>query len=283
MVVKHVEPIALIWGLCIPWERHARFGLILLSRSPSLKGNRWCTWSNAGRVATSRRGGFASQSNRGGGSDQVLNKLKRTIHRSALFLCALLLLSCASRLPSRSFRVLPATPDYLLQSPDSVETPFADVLHTYNGFEASWGSVDLRPKMELRVENAYFREGICQRRGMDGFLGTGVARYEVRLQGALRLRSGAFDGKSVLAINRQLSNSYRLPRETISTSGFTLKSASIETEIRAAPFYWVPTRWSNSTAWLVKWPPTPIRFAAEGLPLAQFSLRHVQYPSTSRL
>jgi hypothetical protein len=72
--------------------------------------------------------------------------------------------------------------------PDSVSIPFADVLHAYNGFEASWGSVGLRPKMELRVENSYFQEGM-PKRAMDGFLGTEIARYEVRPQGGLRLGS----------------------------------------------------------------------------------------------
>lgn len=98
------------------------------------------------------------------------------------------LLSCTARQTLRSFRVLPAQPDYLLRSPDSLDTPFTEVLRAYNGFEGNWGSVDLRPEMVLRIENAYFKEGI-QKRGMDGFLATETARYEVPREGGLRLLS----------------------------------------------------------------------------------------------
>ncbi len=118
-----------------------------------------------------------------------MGKTKHAMNHAAFFLCVLMLTACAARQSLQSFRVLPAKPDYLLRSPDSLDTPFAEVLRAYNNFsEASWGSVDLRPKMELRIENAYYREGM-PKRGMDGFLATETARYEVPPDGGLRLRS----------------------------------------------------------------------------------------------
>lgn len=47
--------------------------------------------------------------------------------------------------------------------------------------------MDLRPLMELRIENAYYQPG-ASRQGLKGFLGTEVARYEGRAKG-LRLIS----------------------------------------------------------------------------------------------
>src|ERR1700737_4049502 len=50
------------------------------------------------------------------------------------------------------------------------------------------GGVDLRPLMELRIENAYYREGE-PKRGIAGFLGTETAHYQVRGNRGLRVRS----------------------------------------------------------------------------------------------
>ncbi|MGA7413598.1 MAG: hypothetical protein WBW33_24195 [Bryobacteraceae bacterium] len=83
--------------------------------------------------------------------------------------------------------MLPRTPYYVLQSPDRQETPLPDVLRDYNGFEPGGGWMDLRPQMDVEVENAYYQKG-ASRRGLKGFLGTEVARYEVTPQG-LRLLS----------------------------------------------------------------------------------------------
>jgi len=90
--------------------------------------------------------------------------------------------SCATRRPVASFRVLPAKPDYLLRSPDSKDTPFAEVLGGYAHVGSGW--VELRPQIELRVENAYFREG-TPKRGLANFLGTEIARYQVLATGRL--------------------------------------------------------------------------------------------------
>lgn len=106
----------------------------------------------------------------------------------ALLACVLLSTSCVRRLPVSSFRVLPAAPNYVLRSPDSSETPFPQVLRLYNGFEPGGGWMDLRPGMELRIENAYYQPGM-RKRGLNGFLGTEIARYKVASQGNLRLLS----------------------------------------------------------------------------------------------
>jgi hypothetical protein len=90
--------------------------------------------------------------------------------------------SCAARRAATSFRVLPAKPDYLLRSPDSIDTPFPEVLSRYTNVGPSW--VELRPRIELRVENAYFREG-APKRGLANFLGTEIARYRMLPTGAL--------------------------------------------------------------------------------------------------
>lgn len=84
--------------------------------------------------------------------------------------------------------MLPGNPEYLLRSPDSRDTPFPEVLTGYNGFIPGSGQVNLRPRMELRIENAYYREG-APKHGLDGFLGTQIARYQVRAGGELKLVS----------------------------------------------------------------------------------------------
>ncbi|MBV9499139.1 MAG: hypothetical protein JO138_07180 [Acidobacteriaceae bacterium] len=94
----------------------------------------------------------------------------------------LCLIACAARLSRTYFEVLPNSPDYLLQSPDSRRTPFPEVLKAYNGFEAGHAWVDLEPLMELRIENAYYEPG-GPRTGLAGFLGTEVARYLVASHG----------------------------------------------------------------------------------------------------
>ena len=86
------------------------------------------------------------------------------------------------------FRVLPATPNYLLRYPDSRQLSFRDVLRVYNGFEPGRAWVDLCPSMELRIENAYYRPGM-PKRGLNGFLGTEIAQYKVKPHGGLQFLS----------------------------------------------------------------------------------------------
>ena len=102
--------------------------------------------------------------------------------------CFLTAGSCALKSPANSFRVLPATPAYLLRSPDAEQVPFPEILRMYNGFEPGHDWMDLRPQMELRIENAYYRAGMS-RRGLDGYLGTEIARYKVRSGEGLQLLS----------------------------------------------------------------------------------------------
>jgi hypothetical protein len=103
-----------------------------------------------------------------------------------LTLCVLIAASCGHRW--RAFRVVPATPNYLLRDPDSGQTPFPDVLHAYNGFEQGSAWVELRTDMELRIEDAYYERG-APRHGLTGFLGTEVAQYKVGPRGGLQLLS----------------------------------------------------------------------------------------------
>jgi hypothetical protein len=94
----------------------------------------------------------------------------------------LMLAACIVRSHDGTFRVIPDSPAYLLKSPDSRKTPFTKLLQAYNGFERGQRWIDLRPLMELRVENAYYERG-ASRRGLAGYLGTEVARYEVTRHG----------------------------------------------------------------------------------------------------
>jgi hypothetical protein len=105
--------------------------------------------------------------------------------RFPLVLTFALMLSpaCATRRAGASFRVIPAKPDYVLRSPDSKDIPFPEVLGRYTGVGTGW--VELRPEIELRIENAYFREG-TPKRGLANFLGTEIARYQVLATGALK-------------------------------------------------------------------------------------------------
>ena len=48
--------------------------------------------------------------------------------------------------------------------------------------------VDLHPQMDLRIENAYYREG-APKHGLEGFLGTQTARYQKQSGRGLRLVS----------------------------------------------------------------------------------------------
>jgi len=95
-------------------------------------------------------------------------------------LCLLLNAACGRH--GAAYRVLPATPAYLLQTPDSRKIPFDEVTHDYNGFRHGQGWIDLRPLMELRIENAYYQAG-ASRRALAGYLGTEVAHFEIRPDG----------------------------------------------------------------------------------------------------
>ena len=116
------------------------------------------------------------------------NPVKALLVLFVLLFALLLDLSCARRHAAGSFRVLPANPDYLLRSPDSSETPFPELLNRYNGFIPGKDWLDLRPQMELWIENAYYRQG-APKRGLANFPGTETAKYQVRPKIGLRLIS----------------------------------------------------------------------------------------------
>jgi len=102
---------------------------------------------------------------------------------ATLLLGQLLLASCA--LPHQtSFQIIPGPQTYSLRFPDKHQTQFPNILRDYNGFEPGESWVDLRPSMEVRIENAYYQPGVS-RRGLDGFLGTEIARYAVDPDGLL--------------------------------------------------------------------------------------------------
>jgi hypothetical protein len=48
------------------------------------------------------------------------------------------------------------------------------------------GWIDLYPPMQLRVENAYYREG-ATKRDLGAYIGTEIAHYQVQRNGSLRL------------------------------------------------------------------------------------------------
>ncbi len=105
--------------------------------------------------------------------------VNRSLAKTIPLWCLLCLASCSGRLSRTHFQVIPHSPQYLLQSPpDAHRTPFTEVLRAYNGFEAEHAWIDLKPSMELRIENAYYEAG-APRSGLAGFLGTEVARYAV--------------------------------------------------------------------------------------------------------
>jgi hypothetical protein len=101
---------------------------------------------------------------------------------SALALAVLLSLFCCATQHARgSFRVLPAEPNYVIRSPEATETAFPEVLSRYSDVGPAQGWL-LHSYTELRVENAYYREG-APKRGLDGFLGTQTAVYRVSGRG----------------------------------------------------------------------------------------------------
>jgi hypothetical protein len=91
------------------------------------------------------------------------------------------LFSCVAHHQSGVFRVVAANPYYLIRSPDAAETPFPEVLSRYSDVGPPQGWL-LHSNTELRVENAYYREG-APKHGIDGFLGTQTAVYRVRGRG----------------------------------------------------------------------------------------------------
>ncbi|HTU48897.1 MAG TPA: hypothetical protein VMF91_27795 [Bryobacteraceae bacterium] len=95
--------------------------------------------------------------------------------------CLTLIVSCAYR-NSHSFLIVPQAQNYLLRAPDGREVPFPEILRSYNSYQPGRSWMDLRPLMEIRIENAYYKGG-ASRRGLEGFLGTETAKYEITAHG----------------------------------------------------------------------------------------------------
>lgn len=110
--------------------------------------------------------------------------IQATLCRVALLFSCGFYLSCVG---ARSFRVIPATPNYVLRYPDARRVPFPEILRDYNGYQPAGGWMDLRAGIELCIENAYYRPGTSQHK-LEGFLGTEKATYDVRADGKLELR-----------------------------------------------------------------------------------------------
>jgi hypothetical protein len=69
----------------------------------------------------------------------------------------------------------------MIRSPDATETPFPELLSRYSDVGPPQGWL-LHSYTELRVENAYYREGV-PKRGIADFLGTETVVYRVRARG----------------------------------------------------------------------------------------------------
>ncbi|MEZ5365983.1 MAG: hypothetical protein R2748_27535 [Bryobacterales bacterium] len=105
----------------------------------------------------------------------------RSYHTVSM-LVAVALCGCAAKRPP-VFRVLPGTPEYLLEAPDASRTRFSEILGQYAGADIGWA--DLRPKMSLQIEQAYFREG-AEAQDIRSYLGLESVRYAKTAAGPLR-------------------------------------------------------------------------------------------------
>jgi hypothetical protein len=89
--------------------------------------------------------------------------------------------SCALR-TTDTFRVLPSTPQYEIQSPDLTRTSYDEVLRAYTPRGDGW--IELKLGMGLFVQYALFREG-SKEHTLENYLGTESIRYEVEGRGEL--------------------------------------------------------------------------------------------------
>lgn len=193
-----------------------------------------------------------------------------------LIICALSS-SCATR-SGPDFRILPATPNYLLRNPDSEQTPFPEILRVYNGFEPGGAWLELRPYMELRIENAYYEPG-ASKGGLTGFLGTEVAQYKMRLHVGLQLLSVR---SMQHRPDEQFNSSFRVRNNGIGTSGSTTKFSSGEVGARVVPFYSAQMLRTGLMNLPLNWSVTRILFAVRDRQIAPYSLKPALYRSRWR-
>lgn len=103
------------------------------------------------------------------------------VFRALLLTAALCCLNaCAHR--RQSFHVVAGQP-YILRSPERVDTPFSEIWNAFGNQTAGW--VDLGPRMVLKIENAYYKDG-APRSGLANFLGTESLSLKVMPNGTLR-------------------------------------------------------------------------------------------------
>jgi hypothetical protein len=99
----------------------------------------------------------------------------------ATCLCLIGSTACAPRTSNR-FRLLPAQPQYMVQSPDLDRTPYDEVLSAYTSRGDGW--IELKPGMGIFIQYALFREGSAEHT-LENYLGTESIRYEVEAPGEL--------------------------------------------------------------------------------------------------
>lgn len=100
-----------------------------------------------------------------------------------LTLCLSVVVSMSCSLRNRdSFRLLPTTPQYVVESPDRVRIPYSEVLETFTPLGRRW--VELKPEMGLYIQNVISQNGST---GLDlsSYVGTETMRYSVHKRGTL--------------------------------------------------------------------------------------------------
>lgn len=95
--------------------------------------------------------------------------------RAILCLYLAVAVACGFR-TVRPFQLLPATPQYVIQSPDLQRIPYNQVLEDYTPQGRGW--IELQPGMGLYIQNAVFRGG-SNRRDLSAFIGVESIRYLV--------------------------------------------------------------------------------------------------------
>ena len=100
------------------------------------------------------------------------------------------------------------------------------MLRAYNGFERGQNWVNLGPLMGIQIENAYYQNGMPAR-GLEGFLGTEIARYAVTARGLQlvsvhsmeQLPEGAVPVQKLISPQQTKFRYYRLYFEIMFPSG----------------------------------------------------------------
>jgi hypothetical protein len=111
----------------------------------------------------------------------MMNSWTDLLIRTTICLCLVVSMSCGLR-NRDTFRLLPTTPQYVVESPDRARIPYSEVLETFTPLGRGW--VELKPGMVLYIQNVIFREG-STRQDITNFVGTETMRYSVNKRGTL--------------------------------------------------------------------------------------------------